>query len=174
MNEQLKEFQLEQWSAICCLRKAGHPLQAAMLIYASIDQLAWLAIESSHHNHSHFKSWINQYFPKGSIEKLGVTIDELWEARNALLHMATTESRKVREQNGKKPESNIRKLCYYIAGQSDLSLKSTTNDTYFVNLSDLSDIFAAAALNFLTDINKTKNPRLEKKLAQILVSQPLS
>ena len=50
-----------------------------------------------------FKKWLGKFV---ELQRIGVTADEVWEHRNAVLHLSTYESNKVRD-------GSIRKLVPY-------------------------------------------------------------
>ena len=40
-----------------CLRDGGHHVASLMMVYAAIDQMAWLSIEMDKSNSADFKKW---------------------------------------------------------------------------------------------------------------------
>lgn len=71
--------------AIGCLREAGHHVAALMLTYAAIDQMSWLSIPGDMSSGKDFKTWVKKYMLGNS--NLVCSEDDLWAARNGLLHM---------------------------------------------------------------------------------------
>lgn len=61
------------------------------LLLSAVDTMAFLAKGQA--GSKYFKTWLDTYV---DLSPAGVTSDELWEHRNALLHMTTLDSRKVK------------------------------------------------------------------------------
>jgi hypothetical protein len=62
------------------------------LLVSAIDAMAFVAYGDT--SGKHFIQWCNQFM---NLSNVGITAEELWEHRNALLHMTTLESRKVKK-----------------------------------------------------------------------------
>ncbi len=88
-------------AAIKLLHRHAHYVSAMKLLVSFIDTLAYLEYGDMQGN---FVKWMTTY---ADIETVGVTPAELWEFRNALLHMTNPHSRKV--LGGTHPA-----LCFYI------------------------------------------------------------
>ncbi len=70
---------------------ARHYTSALKLLLSFIDTISF--IWSSESNAATFKRWVVQYV---DLRSVGISPDQLWEHRNALLHLTSYESRKVR------------------------------------------------------------------------------
>jgi len=89
---QLRSFALQRLKAIgICLRE-GFYEEALILLYATIDALAWLSLppEKTNTLRSDFKQWVETYMLPDS--SLGCTSSDLYSARCGLLHSNTAES----------------------------------------------------------------------------------
>jgi hypothetical protein len=60
------------------------------LLVSFIDTMAF--VQNGDSSSTFFKHWVSSYV---DLSPIGITPDELWEHRNALLHMSTYDSRKV-------------------------------------------------------------------------------
>ena len=67
-----------------------HYTSCLKLLVSFIDTMAFVDMGDS--TSSNFKEWLDSYVDLSSV---GITADELWEHRNAVLHMTTFDSRKV-------------------------------------------------------------------------------
>ena len=67
-----------------------HYTSCLKLLVSFIDTMAFVDMGDS--TSTNFKSWLGSYVDLPSV---GITADELWEHRNAVLHMTTFDSRKV-------------------------------------------------------------------------------
>ncbi len=67
-----------------------HYTSCLKLLVSFIDTMAF--IDTGESTSSNFRGWLTSYVDLPSI---GITADELWEHRNAVLHMTTFDSRKV-------------------------------------------------------------------------------
>ena len=66
----MMEFGKRQSEAIACLREKGYKQATLVLLFAAIDQLAWVASEKETVGNEGFKTWVQQYMvipPKKSI-----------------------------------------------------------------------------------------------------------
>ena len=84
--------------AAVCLLQNGHRLPALMLVYTTIDQMAWLSIGGTGEaKGTDFIAWVDKYMLAHQYKGLeGVTAGDLWGARCGLLHTATAESRSLK------------------------------------------------------------------------------
>lgn len=110
--------------AIKKLYSERHFTSALKLLVCFIDTLAYLVSGTS--SGASFKKWLLDYV---DLDKVGITPDELWEHRNALLHMTSLESRKIVRGSvkqilpfiGKLPESLSRdQSTYKLYSQGEL------------------------------------------------------
>jgi hypothetical protein len=89
-------------SAIRILWNARHYNSALKLLLCLIDTMSFVSTGRS--NPGSFKGWLSRFV---DLTDVGITADELWEHRNAILHLSTYESNKVRA-------GAVRKLVPYI------------------------------------------------------------
>jgi hypothetical protein len=82
--------------AIKKLFNERHYTSALKLLLSLIDTMAYFEHGDSPGN---FQRWVTAYV---DLRSVGVSADELWEHRNALLHMSTVDSRKVKAQTIKR------------------------------------------------------------------------
>jgi len=138
------------------LRDAGHSVPALMLIYSGIDQMAWLSIDRERSSGSDFKAWVEDYMI--SQNPIAATADELWEARNALLHTGTAES------TANMRDDRLRKIYYTQGG-----VKCTRNDDpkcLFLSVESLTEGYITAVLWFVTALEKDPE-RLSAALSKL-------
>ena len=95
-------------NAIRILWQAKHYNSALKLLLCLIDTMSFVSTGRS--NPGSFKQWLSKFV---ELQGLGVTADELWEHRNAVLHLSTYESNKVRD-------GSVRKLVPYAGRRSPL------------------------------------------------------
>jgi len=128
----------------CLLENNNHPLQAAMLTYVAIDQMAWLAIESDRSCHKDFKKWVNMYvLPKYD---LPCNADELWAARNGLLHMGTAES-------GDHKQGKVDIKIYYTSG-SAVCTRNDSGDAIFLAVEHLVQAYLTGVMWFVNELEQ--------------------
>lgn len=163
--EEVFSFAKGMIDSVTCLRDGGHHLQAAMLTYVAIEQMAWLSVEPLRSGPADFQNWVATYIQPNA--PLTCTPRELWEARNGLLHMGTAESAANRDSD------EIRRICYVYGRTPALADKS--KGVVFVRVEDLVTSYLTGVLWFLTELDS--NPkRLEVakgKLARMLTQRPL-
>lgn len=145
--------------AIGVLAREQYIEAALMLTFAGIDQMAWLSVSAQESSGADFKVWAEKYIQPAQI--LGCTVDDLWAARNALLHTATAESRDTAKGKAKK--------VYYTTG-SAVCTENKSPDAIFINAHHLIGQFIASWLTYRLDIQA--NPALlqqaTEKAKQIL------
>lgn len=151
--------------AIVCLRDGGHHVAALMLSYAALDQMAWLSIERDKSEPNDFKSWVTTYIL--SKNNLSCTADELWAARNGLLHMGTADS-------AAHWSDTTKNKIYYTFG----NVTCTTNnspDTIFLKSEDLIQAYLAGVLWFMSDLeqDQAKLRIAVTKIERVLTSHGL-
>ncbi|MFB3897257.1 MAG: hypothetical protein ACE14V_13230 [bacterium] len=73
------------------LYQQGYYISSLKLLLIAVDTMAYL--KKGDNNPEDFKKWIIDYV---DLSPVGITSEELWEHRNALLHTTTAESRKVK------------------------------------------------------------------------------
>ena len=134
------EYARKMTDAMIVLRDAGHTVPALMLTYAAIDQMAWLAAPQERTTNADFKNWVNTYM--FAPNPMHVTVEELWEARNGLLHTGTAES------SANQRDTTIRKVFYTVG-----AVENTTNNdpaVVFVNAGDFFVRFLNAVMWFMS------------------------
>ncbi len=136
-------FAKKMSESVACLRDAGHHVPAVMLTYVGIDQMAWLSISGDKSSGQDFKTWVDTYML--SKNPLPCTSQELWEARNGLLHMGTAESAAHKKQLG------IRKILYTFGAAQCTSNSST--DTVFIKAEDLIMGYLTGVLWFMEELH---------------------
>lgn len=133
-----------------------HAMPILVLLYSAIDQLSWLVADKEKHGPEDFKRWVDIYMKPE--KTLNCTAEQMWAARNGILHMGTAES--VNTRNG------VKKLCYYI-GQPQISQR---DDYVFVCTESLIRVFLEAAMEFGVAIKKSEQRDLaERKIQQVLL-----
>lgn len=134
------EYAHKMTDAMIVLRDSGHTVPALMLTYAAIDQMAWLAAPQERTTNVDFKKWVNTYMLAKN--PMNVTVDELWEARNGLLHTGTAES------SANQRDTSIRKVFYTVG-----AVENTVNNdpaVVFVNAGDFFGRFLNAVMWFMS------------------------
>lgn len=143
MNEHtVFTFSTNLANSIIHLREGGHNLAAVMLTYTAIDQMSWLSVEAAKHGPKDFAAWVNNYML--SKNSLPCTADELWVARNGILHMGTAEAA------GHTANSSLRKLVY-VAGSASLTAMNPV-EYAVVRFEDLFGSFLAGVMWFMSDL----------------------
>ena len=138
MNEHVVfKFAKNLVDGITHLRDGGHNLAAVMLTYTAIDQMSWLSVEPDKHSGKDFMAWADTYML--SKNPLPCSAEELWVARNGLLHMGTAEAAAHAK------DATLRKLVY-VAG--DAKLTATNPEYAVVKFEDLLGSFLAGVLWF--------------------------
>lgn len=127
--------------AINCLVESSFVEAALMLTYAGIDQLAWLSVATQESDGEDFKAWVEKYLSPST--KLGCSADDLWAARNGLIHMAAAESRDFYKANAK--------LIYYVSGNV-ICTENKSEDIVIINSTALIVAFIIGAQKFISDL----------------------
>lgn len=129
-----------------------------MMVYVGIDQMSWLSVSHQKSTGADFKAWANKYL---ALDVIGCSEDDLWAARNGLLHMGNTEARDVQKGKAKK--------IYYLAGAVKCT-RNQTADSIFIHEAALITGFIAGAAQFLLDLEADAAARLtaETKADSIL------
>jgi hypothetical protein len=79
------------FEAIKLLFNNGHFPSAMKLLLSFVDTIAFIEFGDS--GGTYFKQWLTRHT---DLTPVGVSVAELWELRNALLHMTNLHSRKVK------------------------------------------------------------------------------
>ncbi|WP_339548389.1 hypothetical protein [Pseudomonas sp. RA_35y_Pfl2_P32] len=164
-TEDVFSFAKEMTDSVICLRAGGHHLQAAMLTYVAIEQMAWLSVNPLRSGPADFQNWVNTYMQPYA--PLPCTAREIWEARNGLLHMGTAESSANRDS------AEIRRVCYVYGNTPKLANKSV--GVVFVRVEDLVTSYLTGVMWFLShlDGNPSELQVAEGKIARMLTQRPL-
>lgn len=161
MNEHtVFKFAANLADSITHLRNGGHNLAAVMLTYTAIDQMSWLSVEPDRHGPRDFAAWVNDYML--SKNPLPCTAEELWLARNGILHMGTAEAA------GHTTNSSLRKLVY-VAGDAKLTANNPA-EYAVIKFEDLFGSFLAGVIWFMSDLqaNTAKLEVAKRKMRKML------
>lgn len=164
-TEEVFSFAKQMTDSITCLRDGGHHLQAVMLTYVAIEQMAWLSVEPLRSGPADFQRWVESYMQP--YDPLPCTAREIWEARNGLLHMGTAESFANRDSD------EIRLVCYVYGSTPKLAQNS--EGVVFVRVEDLITSYLTGVLWFLTHLEGSRKELAvaEGKIARMLTQRPL-
>lgn len=127
--------------AIDCLVERGFIEAALIIIYASIDQMSWLSVATPESDGKDFKAWVEKYLSPS--DKLGCSADDMWAARNGLIHTAAAESRDFLKTNAKR--------IYYVSGNIACD-EYSSQDTVIINSTKLIIILFQGISNFVSDL----------------------
>lgn len=141
-TSKLNRMLADTGTALNCLLERKLALQAAILVYASIDQLCWLSCNKPEQDHHDFKNWCEKYLlPLGYIN---CSSADLWGARCSVLHTATAESRDFRKGNAKR--------IFYTFGKN-ITITSQSSDVEIISIEKLCIAFGCAAMQYISDIS---------------------
>ncbi|MEB0137995.1 MULTISPECIES: hypothetical protein [unclassified Undibacterium] len=160
------DFGLRQQEAVTCLREKGFKQATLVLLFAAIDQLAWVASDKEMVGSDGFKAWVQQYMVDRSPKFLsGATAADLWGARCGVLHTGAAESNDFQKGDARR--------IYYSSNCGQVRSEDPT--ILFLSLEWLGRAFAAALVWFLNDLENdpVKDARAREKLARMLVAQQL-
>lgn len=144
-NTQIFSYVQRMSEAVLILRDKGFTQAALMLVYATIDQLAWLSVPDDESNGKQFKEWVRRYLlvDASSCIPDDVTPEDIWGARCGLLHTGTAESREFNQLRAR------HKLYYTFGGQEAISHEP---DEIFVSLEGLMFATLKASLSFKEEL----------------------
>ena len=133
--------------ALKLLWQNGYYTSALKLLLSFVDAMAFL--ENGTTNGLLYKLWLDKYV---DLTPLEITSSEVWEHRNALLHMTTYSSNKVLK-------GKVRQLAPYVANGVSIegSLKSVIDDETIAKNYDLHTFILAVLQgvdNFIEEQNK--------------------
>ncbi len=123
--------------AIKALFNGGLYVSASKLLLIFIDGISFVAYSDS--SSANFRNWLDRYV---DLKSIGLTSEELWEHRNAMLHFTGLNSRKTR--NGR-----VRSCMAYI-GKVHPMPPSPAGEAWY-NLNDLILAIAKGVEAFLDD-----------------------
>lgn len=155
---------MRQSEAIACLRAKGYKQATLILLFAAIDQLAWVAGDKETVGNEGFKAWVQQYMVDKNPSLLsGATAADLWGARCGVLHTGAAESNDFRSGKARR--------IFYASNYGQVS--SNDPDVLILSLEWLGNAFAAALVWFLSDLEADldKDARARKKFARMLIDQ---
>ena len=132
------------FSAARLLFKNKHFVSCAKLLMSTIDSISFLEYGDVS-NRVIFKDWINEYC---DISKLGVTVDELWEYRSAILHMTNSYSRKVKNKE-------IYPIQFYVSAKEEPDFIGDVETKYF-NLKSLITSISDGVSDWSESFNKDR------------------
>jgi len=158
------EFGMRQSEAVACLREKGFKQATLVLLFAAIDQLAWVASDKEMVGNDGFKAWVQQYMVDRNPELLsGATAADLWGARCGVLHTGAAESNDFRKGDARP--------IHYSSNCGQVVSKDPTILT--LSLECLGTAFATALVWFLNDLENdpVKDARAREKLARMLVDK---
>lgn len=145
-NDEFKFVELindDYFTAIKMLFNSQQYVSAMKLLMICIDTLAYLEYDDASGN---FKGWLNLY---ADLSKLNITADELWEFRNALLHMSTVDSRKVKA-------NKVSRLMFIVA-PLDSSFPNESDEGKYFNFWGLINLVSEAINNWAESYNKDRS-----------------
>ena len=132
----------DYFNAIRLLFNAKHYVSCMKLIVSFIDTIAYIELGDVHGS---FVQWLKEY---ASLEKLGITEQQLWENRNSVLHMSNLDSRKV--LSGKE-----RRISFCVARSGYVPNPDLA--TQYFNLKDLIDEIAQALSQWIKTYQDSPN-----------------
>ena len=130
--------------AINCLKTNGFVEAALVLTYVSIDKMSWLAIMDKESNVKDFKKWVDTYINPS--DNLGCSTDDLWAARNGLIHTGAAESRDFYNKKG------VKKIFYTV--DHAICTENRSEDTLILNITNLIISFINGSARFIADLEK--------------------
>jgi len=158
------EFGLRQSEAVACLREKGYKQATLVLLFAAIDQLAWVASDRETVGNDGFKSWVQRYMIERNPGLMsGATAADLWGARCGVLHTGAAESNDFRSGKARR--------IFYTSNYGQVS--SNDPEILILSLEWLGSAFGAALVWFLSDLeaDPDQDTRARAKLARMLVDQ---
>ena len=161
-ESQVEKYLLQQLAAISCLT-AEHPkhsFSVLILVYCGIDQFSWLNTDKDKHGFVEFQAWVDEYiFP---YHQLNCTSEELWAARNGMVHMGTAESANTRK--------GVAKIGYTFGPGPH-----TRNVTEYklVSVELLVQAFIEGTMLFIKDLklNSEKHEQAKAQMKKVLILQ---
>jgi hypothetical protein len=154
--------------ASLCLIKNDFRLAALMLVFTTIDQMAWVSLPGEGDvTGKDFVAWVDTYMLGRSRQGLeSVTAGDLYGARCGLLHTATAESRSLRNGNAS------RKIAYSYGPMHATSLGS---EWTVIKFEDLVSSLLAGILWFKDDLDADEQRAnlANAKVARMLLDHPV-
>jgi hypothetical protein len=129
----------DYFDAIKLLFNAKHYVSCMKLIVSFIDTISFIEFGDVKDS---FIKWLNSY---SSIERLGITKNQLWEHRNSILHMSNLDSRKV--LSGKE-----KRISFCVALK--VYVPSPDLDIQYFNLKELIDEITQSLSKWIESYNE--------------------
>ena len=129
----------DYFGAIKLLFNAKHYVSCMKLIVSFIDTISFIEFGDEQGS---FVKWLKLY---SSIDKVGITENQLWELRNSILHMSNLDSRKV--LSGKE-----KRISFCVVSKGHVPCPDF--DTQYFNLKDLIDEIAQSLSNWFASYNE--------------------
>lgn len=133
------------FEAIRLLFNNHHFVSTAKLLMSAIDSIAFLEYGDIS-NKVIFKEWMNEFC---DLSNLGITLDELWEYRNSMLHMTNSYSRKVINKK-------VNSVQFYVSFQDEPDFKGDVETKYF-NLKTLISIVSDGVFKWSDSFNTNRD-----------------
>lgn len=118
-------------------------VSSAKLLMAAIDTFAFLELGDTKDN---FKTWLNTFCDLSSTR---LTVDELWEYRNSILHMTNAHSRRV-------IQNQVCQLSFYVS-DNDVDFLTTNGEAKYFNLKTLIRTINQAIVNWINSYDKDRS-----------------
>lgn len=164
----LEAHALKMQEAATCLLKNDFKLAALMLVFTTIDQMAWVALPGDGDVKGiDFMAWVSTYMlGRDNAGLEAVTAGDLWGARCGLLHTATAESSSLKRGTASK------KIAY---SYGSVNAKSLTSEWAVIKVEDLIRSLLAGVLWFRTDLNADgeRAAVANAKVARMLLDHPI-
>jgi hypothetical protein len=154
--------------AAVCLLKNDFKLAALMLVFTTIDQMAWVALPGDEDvKGKDFMAWVTTYvLGRDNAGLEAVTAGDLWGARCGLLHTATAESSSLKKGTASK------KIAYSYGA---VNAKSLVSEWIVVKVEDLVRSLLAGVLWFKVDLDADgeRAAAANAKVARMLLDHPV-
>lgn len=118
-------------------------VSAMKLFVSCIDSLAYIEYGDKQ---GAFVSWLEAY---ADLSPLGITAAELWELRNAILHMTNIDSKKVRQ-------TKVRRISFRVGGPLEYP-QEEVDGVYYFDFYRLFQCFAEAQGRWLKTYNEDRD-----------------
>lgn len=160
--ERFDKYVFQCLGAVELLHVNGMWVQSASLAYIYIDHMCWLSVDGKN-SPSDFKAWVDKYMLGN--RDLGFTSNDLWEGRNALLHMGTAESDRWKERNADR-------IIFY--RKMEKPVLTSGEDFVFVNLDQFIFSFLEGLLQYRLDIEAdvARKDIVDRKVSKFLLNTP--
>jgi len=164
----LEAHAFKMQEAALCLIKNDFKIAALMLVFTTIDQMAWVALPGDGDvKGKDFMAWVSTYMLGRNDAGLeAVTPGDLWGARCGLLHTATAESSSLKNGTASK------KIAYSYGAVNATSLVS---EWTVVKVEDLIQSLLAGILWFKADLDAhgDRAAIANAKVARMLLDHPV-